>query len=288
MKRFLIILFVSCVLLISFSTSQLAATDKKEIEYRAYQLPTAIVHTLEIPRTKELSVTVAVAPELMTVAEFAKQHPKAIAVLNGGFFDPKNQQTTSYVIKNGQIIADPRRNEDLMTNQSVGIYMGKILNRSEFRKYQCGNEIKYDLTGHRTPIPPDCIFLDALGGGPGLLPEFNGINEAFLAYQEDKLVRDAIGSHKANARTAIALTPTGDLIWLMVEQKSTSTENGGLSLPELANFVHSLGVTKAINLDGGSSSSLYWSGKEYYGKKLPGGKPVKRKVKSVLLVESVN
>jgi exopolysaccharide biosynthesis protein len=44
-----------------------------------------------------------------------------------------------------------------------------------------------------------------------------------------------------------------------------------------------LGVEKAMNLDGGSSSSLYYKGKTLYGKVDEKGNLVRRSVKSVLL-----
>lgn len=57
-----------------------------------------------------------------------------------------------------------------------------------------------------------------------------------------------------------------------------------MSLPELANFMKSLGVKEALNLDGGSSSSLYYQGKTFYGKVDLEGKTIKRPVKSVLVL----
>jgi exopolysaccharide biosynthesis protein len=70
----------------------------------------------------------------------------------------------------------------------------------------------------------------------------------------------------------------------MVAQKSDAT-NSGMSLMELADYMKSLGVEKAMNLDGGSSSSLYWDGKAFYGKRDGQGAWVVRSVKSVLLMQ---
>ena len=61
--------------------------------------------------------------------------------------------------------------------------------------------------------------------------------------------------------------------------------NSGMSLPAVADFLKSLGVQKAMNLDGRSSSSLYYNGKSFYGKVDLDGNFIKRPVKSVLLVQ---
>ncbi|MBD2020310.1 phosphodiester glycosidase family protein, partial [Leptolyngbya sp. FACHB-36] len=121
------------------------------------------------------------------------------------------------------------------------------------------------------------------GGGPQLLPEMTLEAEGFLAVFNGKPSRDPLGSRQPNARTAIALTQDS-LIWAMVAQTSPAS---GLSLAELAAFLRTLGATKAMNLDGGSSASLYYNGKIRYGKMDQSGNRVQRPVKSVLLVQAM-
>lgn len=57
-----------------------------------------------------------------------------------------------------------------------------------------------------------------------------------------------------------------------------------MTLTELATWLRSQGVETALNLDGGSSASLYYRGQANYGKLDRAGNPVRRSVKSVLLV----
>ena len=97
--------------------------------------------------------------------------------------------------------------------------------------------------------------------------------------------RDALGSKQPNARTAVGITHDGSIILVMVAQKPSAGANSGISLPALADFMKTLGVQKAMNLDGGSSSSLYYKGKTFYGKIDLEGNPIKRPVKSVLMVQ---
>jgi exopolysaccharide biosynthesis protein len=47
---------------------------------------------------------------------------------------------------------------------------------------------------------------------------------------------------------------------------TTSIPNQWDVLTALADFMKTLGVEKAMNLDGGSSSSFYYDGKTFYGK----------------------
>ncbi|WP_421657247.1 phosphodiester glycosidase family protein [Leptothermofonsia sp. ETS-13] len=214
---------------------------------------------------------------------FARQYG-AIAAINGGFFDPVNQKSTSYITRQGKLVADPHHNERLIKSPDLAPYLEKILNRSEFRRYRCGSGFRYAIARHRDPSPPDCQLIDALGGGPRLLPENTAEQEGFIASANGTLIRDAIGSHQLNARSAIGITDRGDILLVMAAQKPGGT---GVSLPDLAAFMKTLGVTQAMNLDGGTSSALYFQNKTLYGKLSEPGNPTRRPVKSVLLVHSM-
>lgn len=263
-----------------------ASTPESNLEYKVYNLPKSTVYTLLIPTNSRFKVSIALSPTVDKIENFAKSN-NVVAVLNGGFFDPKNSKTTSYVIQNGQLIADPKQNEQLMQNPNLTSYLDKILNRSEWRQYRCGEIIKYAIAFHNDPILTGCSAIDILGGGPRLLPELTAQEEGFIEVANDTIIRDALGMRQANARTAVGITQNGDLIWVMAAQQSNSPTNSGLSLPELADFFKSLDVREAINLDGGSSSAFYYRGQTFYGKVDRKGNSVKRPVKSVLLVREM-
>ncbi len=271
--------FLHYLLLLILVLVSSIATAAPNLRYQSYNLPTAVIHTLLIPSRSRWVVTVAVNPQLATVTEFATQSG-AIAVLNGGYFDPENQLSTSYLVQNGKTVGNPLDNPRLVNNPDLTPYLPLILNRSEFRRYQCGNKTRYDIVTRNEPIPIGCTLVDVLGGGPQLLPELTAVAEGFVAYQEEKLVRDVLGIAQPNSRTAIAITPEGDLLWIIVTQKQPQQ---GLSLAQLADFCQSLGVKKALNLDGGSSTSLYWDNQTYYGKISDQQERIIRPVKSVLL-----
>lgn len=275
-----LILIALNLILTSCSKQLPKATTKPQIQYKSYTLKTSIIHTLQIP-TSHFLITPAVSPQLDSLENFVQKH-NALGAINGGFFDPKNSKSTSHIIVQAQQVADPRQNDRLINNPNLTPYLPKILNRSEFRRYRCGNTWRYDITLHNAPTPSNCQLVDALGAGPSLLP-LNLVEEGFLTVANGQTIRDALGSSQANARSAVAIKDNY-IIFVMAAQKLNP--NSGISLPELADFLKTLGVQKALNLDGGSSSALYYNSKTIAGKLDKQGKPLQRPVKSVLLIQA--
>lgn len=266
-----------------FSTPSIptvASSPPKTIRYFERTLPQSIAHVLLIPANSKFLVTPALSQKVATVEEFAQKH-RAVAILNAGFFDPANQKTTSYVVIHGKLVADPKENERLVNNPNLKPYLSQIFNRAEFRRYLCGQTNRYAITLHSQSPPAGCQLVDAIGAGPSLLPELTLAKEGFV---DNTSKRDALGSNQPNARTAVGITRDGSVVLVMVAQKPSAPANG-ISLPALADFMKTLGADQAMNLDGGSSSSLYYNGKTFYGKVDLEGNPIKRPVKSVLLVQ---
>ncbi|WGV23791.1 phosphodiester glycosidase family protein [Halotia branconii] len=253
----------------------------KKIRYEQRTLAQSIAHILFIPSDRRFLVTPAISEKVATVEEFSQKY-RAIAILNAGFFDPVNQKSTSYIILSGQIVADPKQNERLVNNPKLKPYLNQIFNRAEFRRYLCGQTSRYDIALHNQSAPAGCQLIDAIGAGPSLLPKLTSVQEGFVDHNNR---RDALGSNQLNARTAVGITHDGTIVLVMVAQKPSAPADSGISLPALADFMKTLGVQKAMNLDGGSSSSLYYKGKTFYGKINSQGNVVKRPVKSVLLVQ---
>lgn len=72
-------------------------------------------------------------------------------------------------------------------------------------------------------------------------------------------VSDEVGRAKAsNPRTAIGILEEGHYVFVVSDGRSAESE--GLSLYELAEFLQSLGVQTAYNLDGGGSSTMVYQG----------------------------
>jgi hypothetical protein len=266
---------------LSSAIPTVAPSSPKAIRYLERSLPQGIAHILIIPGNSRFVVTGAISQKVNTVEEFAQKR-QAIAILNAGFFDPANQKSTSYVVINGQLVADPQDNERLVNNPKLKPYLNLIFNRTEFRRYVCGETTRYAIALHNQSPPANCRLVDAIGAGPRLLPQLTSVQEGFVDPAKE---RDALGSQQPNARTAVGITRDGNIILVMVAQKSSKPKNSGISLPQLADLMKTLGAEAAMNLDGGSSSSLYFQGKTFYGKVDLQGNLIKRPVKSVLLVQ---
>jgi len=213
----------------------------------------------------------------------------AIAVINGGFFDPENQKSTSHIMLQGKPAADPKQNDRLTQNPNLAPYLSKIFDRSEFRQYLCQSEgsqvTRYDIALHSEAALANCQLVSALGAGPRLLPDLNLQPESFLEIAKGVVIRDPIDHDRLSSRSAVGILPDGGVVWVMVAQKPEAIDASGMTLQQLADFLKSLGVTKALNLDGGGSASLYYKGTTHYGKLDEQGRAIERPVKSVLLVK---
>lgn len=112
--------------------------------------------------------------------------------------------------------------------------------------------------GQRVTIASDLLpatmapFPNLIGGGPLLIRDrtlvLNAQLEQFSA---------AFGTQAA-PRSAIGLTATGEILLVAVHN---SPQGPGPTLDQLAQIMLQLGSTNALNLDGGSSASLYLGGR---------------------------
>lgn len=278
----LALVFLGIGLSVAVKSLQAQSIADSSIRYQTIERSQYTIHTISIPHNSNYLVLPAISGDLQPISDFAQDN--VVAAINGGYFDPINQKTTSFMVEESQIVADPRFNERLVDNPDLKQYLSKIFNRAEFRRYSCGRATQYDIQLHSAPIPNNCTLIDSLGGGPGLLPQNSSVAEGFLAYQDGEKIRDAIGNYSLNARSAVGITHDGDVILMMVAQKSNQPLNSGISLPDLAEVMSSLDAVKAMNLDGGSSASLYYQGQSIYGRVDPDGNKIIRPVKSVLSV----
>lgn len=276
----LVCLGIALSIIVNSDSAQSASTE--QIQYQAIERSQYTVHLVTIPHRSNYLIRPEISGELQDISQFVQKD--TVAAINGGYFDPVNQKTTSFIVQQSQIIADPRFNERLVDNPDLKQYLRKIFNRAEFRRYNCHDQTQYDIQLHSSPIPPNCTLIESLGGGPGLLPQDSSLTEAFTAYRDGKKIRDAIGRESLNARSAIGIMNNQDVILVMVAQKPDQPLNSGISLIELADVLSNLGAVKAMNLDGGSSASLYYDGQGIYGRVDKEGNQIQRPIKSMLSV----
>lgn len=95
-----------------------------------------------------------------------------------------------------------------------------------------------------------------ISGGPLLIHKGKKIND-FVA---EKLYPEFI--NKRHARTAIGVLPDKRWVFVVIERNLLDNATGA-TIPELRDFMASLGCTAALNLDGGGSSSMYIENVKY-------------------------
>lgn len=260
------------------------AKTTNELSFVKKRLPQGILYYIRVPLGSNYKVTPALAGRLDTLETFVERE-KPVAAINGGFFDPVNGQAVSYVSLDGQTWDDPTQNKRLTKNEGLKPYMTRFFNRSEFRQYQCNGELLYDIAPHKAPVPEHCTLLSALGAGPLLAPEYRAREEAFTDYDESgRMIRDSIGTVRPNARSAVGLTMEGGVILAMVAMKP-GEKTSGVTLEKMRDLMKEIGAVRVISLDGGSSSGFYFQGNTFYGKFDEEKDPVKRPLRSILMVQ---
>ena len=154
----------------------------------------------------------------------------AILAINGDFYGARN---SGYVLRNGELLRD--------TSASSSKEDLAIMSDGSFRIITEGSVSASELLEEGA--------LQVYSFGPALIQD----GEITVGVNEE--VGQAMAS---NPRTAICeISP---LHYLLVVSDGRSSESEGLSLYELADFLQSLGVETAYNLDGGGSSTMVFNG----------------------------
>lgn len=205
----------------------------------------AYVHLLTVDPKEHIIVPVRASSHTgrETVQSLAERHG-AIAAINGGFW--KENGNPAGILKiDGVLLTAPHK-----PRGAIGWGMqGKKV---------CMDRVLTNRSGQVLPMsdPPDTTAEDweacehIVGGAPLLIQKKHILNDyhfeqilpSFLAYR--------------HARTAIGILETGEWVFVIVD----AWPLGGKTIPELALFLQELGCIQAINLDGGSSSTLVIEG----------------------------
>lgn len=218
----------------------------------------------------------------------------ASAAINGGFFNTTDSSGASlcYVVIDGHTVANPQNNKGLMRDRKLAPYLKAILNRSEFRILKdVQGKLSVDIAKHDEPIPQGMRLAHSLQAGPRLLPKVTLREEAFVRTDSRGNTADPIRSTEWAARTAIGITREGKVLLVCVAGPEQDSSSPGITISGLARLMKTLGCIEALNLDGGSSTSMFVTfGKSNSARSsqpagaVPCGMSPERKVKSVLLL----
>lgn len=235
---------LSTIVFSAFTTSVDA-----EVPYIRMYKPMNGVHMVKINNAADYIIEPVVADSLMSAKDVFEADGKIKILVNAGFFDPINEKTISYVVKNKEVVLNPTENENLMNNEELKPHIDKILNRAEFRVLKCDGKKTFDIAYHNDKVSESCELLHSIQAGPMLDERMDLEKEYFLVKNGDTVLRDSISATKKVARTAIGLK-SNDVYLFVVTDKNPMT------IEELAALMKKKKMTKAMAFDGGSSTSF--------------------------------
>lgn len=219
-----------------------------------------------------------ISPVARTTTSFAiGESGQVFACINGGYF--ANNQSLSLIKYNNKVYSANAKTTTRIFNNANATYYPT---RAAFGVTTGGSPRAawiYNIGGgidtvFAYPLPSP----NAAGSAPQPVPtalfpaggaEWNVMSaiggSPMLIYNKEVRVTDAeemiqIDNTLAKPRSAIGYTDKNVVILVAIEGDNTTAGYDGLTLLELANLMKSLGCSYAVNLDGGSSTSMVVNG----------------------------
>lgn len=174
--------------------------------------------------------------ELRRTSQFATDN-KALAAINGSFFDMNAGGSVTYMEKGDSVISYTRP-DTLKWAVPDSLANGAIFLTKENKV-----QISRACTDHYFEESEKEKFV--LVSGPMLIYRSLALKLPDMAF-----------SHKRHPRSSLGITEES-LIFITVDGRSEQA--AGMTLFELQSFMLDLGCTEAINLDGGGSTTLWTS-----------------------------
>lgn len=158
----------------------------------------------------------------------------AVAAINAGYWNMSTDTPATYIRVNGK---DMSQTEDCEVYRVNGMV---IFDEGKFDIAYCDTTQYADLASKYDNI---------LTCGPLLIDD----SQAY-----DYSNGNGFFTHR-HPRSVIGTTPAGDVIFLVVDGR-IKDHAAGVSIPELTEICQWLGMTDALNLDGGGSSAIWLEG----------------------------
>lgn len=190
-----------------------------------------------------------------TVATLANRNG-AVAAVNGGFWkmngDPSGILKISHQWHGTPV--KPRGAIGWTTN-SDSVIIDRVLTNDDLNN--CPDENLIEVFPVSDPPKTTAEQWKAVehivGGTPVLISMGNVIED----YSSEQTIESFLT--KRHPRTAIGIKSSGDWVFVVVDGRFLGYL-GGMTINELAFFMHNLGCIEALNLDGGGSSTLVIDG----------------------------
>ena len=234
------------------------SSTNASVSVKTYQENSTTIYVADIYLSEGATIQSALADNTYgknvtdTTSNIAELAGATLAV-NGDFYGAR---TSGYVIRNGELLRSTKASD---TQEDLVLWKdGSMSIISE------GDYTAEALLADGA--------LQVLSFGPGL------IIDGSVSVDSSDEVGKAMAS---NPRTAIGYL--GDNHYVLVVADGRTDESEGLSLLQLAEFMESLGVTQAYNLDGGGSSTMYYNG-EVINNPTTNGSTSERAVSDILYI----
>lgn len=209
--------------------------DNITITITEHRAGRAIVHVADIRLSSPEYLRTALAQDTYgrniteTTSDIAESHG-AILAINGDFYGARDR---GYVMRNGVLYRDTYRDKQ----QDLVIYKDGAFGI---------------ITEWRDKAEPliEAGACQILCFGPALVEngEVSVITKRLYGHEKQN-----------NPRTAIGIIDTLHYVFVTVDGRTS--DSAGLTICELAEFMHGLGVQTGYNLDGGGSATMYFNGR---------------------------
>ena len=159
----------------------------------------------------------------------------AVAGINGSYFNMRKLTSTTFVKDDGFVVATTTMKQTFHINGSVLIDNdGFVIDRTQADSTWTGGE----------------TWREAMASGPILIDEGE-----VIVYEEGVPMWKSFIA-KRHPRSMVGTDAQGYL-WLVVVDGRASGKAAGMTIAELTELALQLGLTDALNLDGGGSSTLW-------------------------------
>ncbi len=220
---------------VAAASTNSSGTSQSQITLKTYTQDNTTIYVADIYLAEGETIQSALAQNTYgknvtdTTSNMAESVGATVAI-NGDYYGAR---TSGYVIRGGELLRSTKASDD---QEDLVLWADGSM--SIIRE---GDYTAQELL--------DKGALQVLSFGPGL------VIDGQVAVDSNDEVGKAMAS---NPRTAIGYI--SDNHYVLVVADGRTSESTGLSLLQLANFMTSLGVTQAYNLDGGGSSTMYYNG----------------------------
>ncbi|MDP4087819.1 MAG: phosphodiester glycosidase family protein [Bacillota bacterium] len=227
----------------SQDTTQIKVSDNGDVNISRFDIHTARFdgYILEInnPKSVKVGMTQKLGKVGQTTSEIAEEN-NAVAAINGGAFRDSSNDGKIYegtgafpggiVLSDGKLLFSDAKDDELV--DVTGFTKDGIL---VVGKYTYNQLKKMDVT-------------EALS--------FGGVNSTLIVNGKPQIQDD--GGQGLNPRTAIGQKENGTVIMLVIDGRGLV--KNGATLREIQDIMLKMGAWNAANLDGGSSTTMYYNG----------------------------